>query len=373
MASVRSSTTRAMWASLRSAYWRTRSGTSTFLPLTIVRTRHLPGVECPRPSIVPPRRRARPGTPSQPRRRVTAREPPSAPTPRSLRPRAGHSRTPPGSLRWSARRRRARPSGPRRSRASAGDASAKAPATLTALARRSSSNWATVACHRRSAGRIGSPRPPRGHAGEQDGLVVASGRRPVAMDGHRDDEVAAGTRPGPASRHRRAEGHGQAPLARVLQRVERIAHEPGIRRAPLHLQQWRGQVGGKADRGPARQVQPRVERRRARGADRIAFPATADADGRKRQVEDTGRQSAESGHAGMVAGAASRPRIGRLRAADTAVHARLSRSPQAPARSGRRRPCRSGRSHRRAAPARRARRVRAARGRSTRRGPDAPR
>ena len=43
VASLRSSRRRSRRCSLRSVYSRTRSGTSTFLPLTMVRMRHLPG------------------------------------------------------------------------------------------------------------------------------------------------------------------------------------------------------------------------------------------------------------------------------------------------------------------------------------------
>src|SRR4029079_7836592 len=52
-ASVRSSSRRSSRWSLRSVYSRTRSGTSTFLPLTMVRIRLLPGRRVWPPSIDP--------------------------------------------------------------------------------------------------------------------------------------------------------------------------------------------------------------------------------------------------------------------------------------------------------------------------------
>ena len=96
-----------------------------------------------------------------------------------------------------------------------------APATFVARSRRSRSNWAIVARARSRMGRIGRPSARPRRRGDQLRLVVAAATRPLGVDRHRDEQVAAGAGTLPASRDGLAERDGEPGLAAVLQLVQR--------------------------------------------------------------------------------------------------------------------------------------------------------
>jgi len=81
------------------------------------------------------------------------------------------------------------------------------------------------------------------------------------------------------------EGFGQAPLARVLERVEGRPDGARERAAPFELEERPRDSGGKPQRDPARSLELRLEGRPAAGTEVVALDATTDAGWRQRQVE----------------------------------------------------------------------------------------
>ena len=285
----RSSRSRSSRSSFRSAYSRTRSGTSAFLPLTIVLTRtsrrrrlwrrairYLRRV--PEPTFTEYTRAAPDGLIVPARRR--------SPTPPAPLPAGAPSRTRRAWRPSSRRRRRGGPTAPRSPCAAAGRRGARnAPVTLAARSSRPSSNCATVARERSSASANGRPRPRAATVAMSAGLVVAALPLPVSVDGHRHDDLRAHADSRPAPRDGRSQRFGQAALAGVLQVVERSAHRAGERGAPFQLEERRRQVGRQPDRRATGQVQPRVERRQARVAQRQpSRPQPAQAAGNARSM-----------------------------------------------------------------------------------------
>ena len=125
----------------------------------------------------------------------------------------------------------------------------------------------------------------RDRLGQQDGLVVAALPEALSVHGHGDQQVTPDTRPAPASRQDGPERPRDAPVAGVLQLVERASRGPGERRAPLQLRQpWR-QIGGQPDRPSWVDLDPGAEMAEAVGAQERALFAATCADRWHQQVE----------------------------------------------------------------------------------------
>ena len=169
---------------------------------------------------------------------------------------------------------------------------------------------------------------------------------------------------------------GKTPLAAVLEVAWNARRTiPRNGRAPLQLEERPRDRRGEPDRDARRPRQPRVEDRRAGGAQRRALVAAPDADRREREVESTGARCAavppDRGGSGRVH-RSTLARVGSLRRyrAFVAPSAGLIRRsgpgrPRCrpwPSRSGHQPGRRPRRSCRPAAPGRRVRRARGARG-----------
>src|SRR5258705_7188519 len=132
--------------------------------------------------------------------------------------------------------------------------------------------------------------------GNQFRVVIATPPPPLGVDRHRHDDVAARGGSLPATGDGSAQRAREPLLAAVLELVQGAPDDVGERRTPLELQERRRDVRWQADRDPGRQVEPRVERGRARGADRLALRATAGAARRERGVEGAPYQAADRWH-----------------------------------------------------------------------------
>ena len=168
---------------------------------------------------------------------------------------------------------------PTTSRASAerGGRTANAPATLAArsdLIEVELGDRGTLAREQRC---VWEPQVARGRTGDELRLVVAARPRPGGVDRDMRHELCAHAHPGPAPGDRGPERLGQPLLAAVLDGVERRADGPAERRAPVELEQRGGEVTGQPDRNPGRCLQPAIQRRNARPAQRRPFTATPDA------------------------------------------------------------------------------------------------
>ena len=351
--------------SFRSAYSRTRLGNLDVLALD------------DRPHASPPGARRASGVAGgcaggppggRPRRRSSIARGRSAPRPGcGQRSRATvMAQTPPARRRRAGHRRRRRAS--RRSsstsstridpaaddgRSDGGRTEARnAPATLVGAARRSRSNWAIVArAPLEDAARTAARAREPPTSAMQRCLVVAALARPIGVDRDRHDEVAAGPGPPPALGDSLAERDREPPLTGVLQRVERAPDDPGERRAPLELERA----------APACPPACRSGRRRAgRGGRRAPgrHAAQIGAPSRPQPGHAAGSARSSSRAASVVIGRASHHRAHVDRPAPL-TGARLTQpvsDPRCcrgcgPPATGRRRPCRSGRSCRPAAPA----------------------
>ena len=269
MASVRSSRRRSRRPSRRSAYSRTRSGTSTFLPLTIVLTRHLPGAIAGLRRAWPMAGGSADGPGPSRRTWLTVRGRPRPPT---RRPRRRLER---GGARRQCRAGRhhvvdeERPSGPRRMPRRHGPQS-EGPGHVGRRGRadrgRTGRPWPAPRSseRRRVAGRGARPRP-----GDEHGLVVAALALAVRVDRARARRRRRRPRPAPSGgRWRRPSGSAR-------------------RRSPPYLS------GGGA-RGPARANGAHHSSWRS-GAGMSAGRPSSTPPGRSRRASRAGRHRAQIG------------------------------------------------------------------------------
>ena len=231
VASERSSRRRSRRWSLRSVYSRTRSGTSTFLPLTMVRMRHLRGHGDSDPSIGRHRSRAT----------VQAE---TAGTPAASSAIAAAARVEPV-VRTSSTSRTQRPriSGPdpgvRDDREGAADvARPVAPVEVELGDRRA------VTGHRRD---VGQPELAGRDPGDELGLVVAAPATSLGVDRDVDHDLRPATDPPPAPRDGVAERLREPLLGAVLDPVQGGPGHAPERRAPVDLEERRRDVRGHPD------------------------------------------------------------------------------------------------------------------------------
>ena len=225
-------------------------------------------------------------------------------------------------------------------------------------------------------GRTGRPWPASAREGRGPGART-SGRRPGRSGppgrsrgrGHDPARPVRGrdrSPPAPAAAQRRPtacpSGSATPTVTGVLQPMERATGDPAERRAPLHLDQRRGNVPGQPDRRARRQVEPRVQCGEARRAQRRALALAARAgrgkgevQGARGQPTDAAADVREHVHAGNPG--ERRSPLGHRR-----LTTRCAGRPP--------RPCRRRPPFRPAAPGSRRRPGRAARGRSTAGGRD---
>ena len=172
--------------------------------------------------------------------------------------------------------------------------SRNAPRTFRRRARRSRSNWAVVTRvrSRRRLNREPAHRP--GRPGDQRRLVVAAVADTVRRGRHRDEEIPAGTGARPAPPDGPPERIREAPVARVLEPVERPAGDAAERRAPFDLDEGLRDVPRQPDRRPRRQVEPRIQRRQALRAQGRALALAPGAGRREGEVQRASRQPADA-------------------------------------------------------------------------------
>jgi hypothetical protein len=108
-------------------------------------------------------------------------------------------------------------------------------------------------------------------------------------------QVPTGTGALPPARQRRSQGTRETPLAAVLVGMDRGAHRPAERGAPLELIEPRGQRPGEADGHARRLVATSIQPGAAARAQHLALSTAAGAGGWEEQVEESAHQAMLTG------------------------------------------------------------------------------